>query len=273
MCKPPRGGALGDLVRGLADVENRSRLAERIAAEAGVLQALDPRIKVAAALVLIVATAAAHSLTMLALPFALAVGLALTSGVGRSLWRVWAGVAVFTGLAVLPALFLVPGTAVGHLPVLGWAVTQQGLRSAALIFSRAEIAATYTSLLVLTTPWPHVLKALSCLRIPAAVIAVLGMTYRHIFILLETAGQMTEARRARLLAPLDAKGRRRLTLATMGGLLSKTMVMGAEVHEAMIARGYRGEVRLLHDFRTRPADWAALAVAFTVSILILWGAR
>jgi cobalt/nickel transport system permease protein len=38
----------------------------------------------------------------------------------------------------------------------------------------------------------------------------------------------------------------------------------------MIARGYRGEIRLLHEFRTKPTDWLFLAAALAVPALLLW---
>ena len=36
------------------------------------------------------------------------------------------------------------------------------------------------------------------------------------------------------------------------------------------SRGYRGEVHLIDDFRTKPLDWAALAAFLTVAALALY---
>ena len=38
----------------------------------------------------------------------------------------------------------------------------------------------------------------------------------------------------------------------------------------MISRGYRGEVRLMDDFRFGKLDWAALAGLVALSALALW---
>jgi energy-coupling factor transporter transmembrane protein EcfT len=43
-----------------------------------------------------------------------------------------------------------------------------------------------------------------------------------------------------------------------GVLLSKTLEMGDQVFLAMQARGFRGEVRLLDEFRLRAWDYAAM---------------
>ena len=268
-----RRGLIESLVFGLIGVENHSLAAETTSALPGLLQRFDPRIKVVALLTLIIAVVSTQRLTVLALMFALATGLALASKIrlARLLRQVWLGVALFSGIIVLPAIFIVPGEAVAHLPLIGWPITLQGLRSAAFVIGRAETAATLSLLLVLTTPWPHVLKALRSLGVPAAIVAILGMTYRYIFVLTQSALQMAEARQSRLMAPLDGPARRRLMLTMIGTLLSKTLALGTEVHAAMVARGYRGEVRLLDDFRTRPADWAFLLAALTVAAIIIGG--
>jgi cobalt/nickel transport system permease protein len=72
---------------------------------------------------------------------------------------IWTSVVLFTGAIALPALCLVPGEVLYRLPLLDWPVTRQGLESAALLLSRAETAATLAALLILSTPWTHVLKA------------------------------------------------------------------------------------------------------------------
>ncbi len=46
--------------------------------------------------------------------------------------------------------------------------------------------------------------------------------------------------------------------------------MSTEVHLAMISRGYRGEPRLLDDFRIGAIDWAAAFGFVLVSSLALW---
>ncbi|WP_051229210.1 cobalt ECF transporter T component CbiQ [Pleomorphomonas oryzae] len=269
-----RRGLLESLVFGLIGVESHSLEAETTSVLPGLLQRFDPRIKVVALLALIIAAVSTQRLTVLALMFALATGLALLSKIRliRLARQVWLGVFLFSGIIVLPAVFIVPGEAITHLPLIGWPITLQGLRSAAFVIGRAETAATLSLLLVLTTPWPHVLKALRSLGVPAAIVAILGMTYRYIFVLTQSALQMAEARQSRLMAPLDGPARRRLMLTMIGTLLTKTLALGTEVHAAMVARGYRGEVRLLDDFRTRPADWAFLLAALGIAATII-GAR
>ncbi|WP_237152377.1 cobalt ECF transporter T component CbiQ [Oryzibacter oryziterrae] len=268
-----RRGLLESLIFGLIGADTHSLEAETTSALPGLLQGVDPRLKLVSLLALIVAAVSTQRLTVLAALFLLAVGLAVVSQIrlARLVRQVWIGVFLFSGVIVLPALVLVPGETIAHLPLFGWPITLQGLRSASFVIGRAETAATLSLLLVLTTPWPHVLKALRSLGMPAAVVAILGMTHRYIFVLMQSALQMAEARQSRLMAPLDGPARRRLMLTMIGMLLSRTLTLGTEVHAAMIARGYRGEVRLLDEFRTRPSDWAFLLATLAVAATILGG--
>jgi cobalt/nickel transport system permease protein len=262
-CTTRKSGLLNKMTSGLEGAMRHSLDAEQTAASHGLLQGLDARIKVASLLALIIAGIACRNLLVLLVIFALAVVLAHLSGIGprRLARQAWLGVFLFTGAIALPAIFLVPGEAVVPLPLPHWSITLQGIRSAAFLLGRAETSATLAMLLILTTPWPHVLKAFSSLGVPDAVVALMGMTYRYIFVLLRMAEDLMEARRARVLAPMNARARRQMIMSSIGVLLTKSLDLASDIHSAMIARGYRGQSRLLHDFQTTTRDWLFLALA------------
>jgi cobalt/nickel transport system permease protein len=266
------GRYIEESIRGFFAVLERALESEELARRRGLLQGLDPRVKVLGLLVLIVAAAVSRRIDVILSIFGVALALALASRVPmRTLAaRVWISVLVFAGLIVLPALFLTPGTAIWALPGLGWTVTAQGLRGAAYLISRVETTATLSMLLVLSTPWMHVLKALRVLRVPAIVIVILGMTYRYIFLLMAAAREMFESRRSRLVGELDAKDRRRLAVATAGVLLSKTLQLSGDVYLAMQSRGFRGEVYVLEEFEMSAKDWLGLAGFLALGGAALW---
>jgi cobalt/nickel transport system permease protein len=267
-----RGNFLDRLGDGLTHALNHALDAGDVSQRDGLLQSLDPRIKLAGLFGLIIVAVCVKSLGVLAGLFLLAVGLALASHVplSRLFRQVWLSVLAFTGVIAAPAIFLVPGEPAFQIPLLHWTATAPGLRSAAFLLGRAETAATFALLLILCTPWPHVLKALRLFRAPVVLVVILGMTHRYIFILLRTASQMIEARRSRTLGRLPPRERRRMTAAIAGELFGKALDLATEVHLAMISRGYRGEVHLMNDFQTRPRDWAALGGFAAVAITALW---
>jgi cobalt ECF transporter T component CbiQ len=232
-------------------------------------------VKLLGLLSLVLAVVIAHKLVVIVAVFVVAVLLAVLSRVPiRSLAvRAWIAVLLFTGIIALPALFITRGDVVARVPLFGWPITMQGLRSAGFLIARAETAATLCVLLVLCTPWAHVLKALRALRMPVVLVVIFGMTYRYIFVLLETARDMFESRRSRTMGTLPAADRRRIAGATAGVLMSKSLQLSQDVYLAMQSRGYTGEVRLLDDFQLRPRDYVMLAMLLTVSACAVWFGR
>ena len=249
--------------------------ADESAKKNGLLQKLDPRVKIAAVFPLIVIAALARRLEVIVALFATAVVLALLSKVPLATLakRVWLGVLTFTGFISFPALFLTPGQAIYTLPLLGWTVTAQGLRAAMYLIMRAETAATFSVLLVLCTPWSFVLKALRVLRLPIVLVVILGMTYRYIFLFLRNAHDMFMSRKSRMVGHLDGGEQRRVATASAGVLMSKTIQLSGDVYLAMRSRGFQGEVYVLDEFQTHWFDWAILAVFISIALLAFWFGR
>ena len=268
-------GVVERTLASFVDALEHAFYAEELAKENGVLQKLDPRVKIVAILPLILIAALARRLWVVAALFVIAVAVAMLSKVPLRMLakRVWLSVLTFTGLISLPALFLTPGQAIYTLPFFGRSVTAQGLRIGVCLIMRAETAATFSVLLVLCTPWSSLLKALRVLRLPIVLVVILGMTYRYIFLLLRNAHDMFKSRKSRTVGRLDGREQRRAATASAGVLVSKTLQLSGEVYLAMRSRGFQGEVYVLDEFRTGWFDWVMLAVFVTVAILAFWFGR
>ena len=265
------GGFFEVQIGNLLGVMEHALHAEHLAQESGLIQRFDPRVRLVAMLVLIGLVVSTRNLGTLCGLFAAAVGLAVLSRIPITIVArgIWLNVAMFTGLLALPAIFIVPGAPFFRLPLLGWAATMQGIESAAFLLGRGITASTFAALIVLATPWPYLLKALRALRIPAVVIVILCMSYRYIFLLLQTALDMFEARRSRQVGRLSGQEKRRMLVADAGVLLSKSLHLADEVFLAMQSRGYRGEQHALLDFHMASLDWAVLAGLLVVTALAL----
>jgi len=266
-----KGGTFAEKsLRHLLYISEYAVRAESISESSGLLQSVDPRVKAVGVLGLIVVVAASHRLEAIAALFAIAVVLALFSRIPiqrLALW-VWTPALIFTGAIALPAVFLTPGLTVATFG--GLDITRQGLRAAAFLLSRAETVATMTALLVLTTPWPRVLRALRALRVPVVAVVILGMTYRYIFVMLHTALEMLESRKSRTVGVLPLLEGYGQAGAFAGVLLSKSVRLSEEVHLAMQSRGFRGEVHLLDDLESKASDWFWLAGFAALSAVALW---
>ncbi len=266
-----RGGFLERNIKSLYAAMDRALYAETSASSGGLLQTIDPRVKVVGLFSLIAVAALSSRLSTIAAILILATLLAALSRIsmGFLLGRVWLGAFLFTGSIALPALFLTPGPAVLRAPV-GWVITAPGLTSAEYLILRVEASATLALLLVFTTPWMHVLKALRIFRAPVVFVVILGMTCRYILLLLESAHEMFESRKSRTVGALPGPERRRMAVSAAGLLLSRSFQLSGDVYLAMQSRGFRGDVYLLDDFQMKPRDWMALAAFATLATAAIW---
>ena len=274
--KKKRGGnfierSLAALVR----KTERALFAEDLARKNGLLQSLDPRVKIVGLLALILDTTLSRNVFTIIFIFAVAVILASLSNVPIKTLalRAWFGALTFTGLIAIPVLFITPGDAVFRLPLIHWTITAQGLTSAIYLLTRVETTVTLSLLLILCTLWTHVLKGLRILKVPVVFVVILGMTYRYMFVMLETAENMFEARKARLVSKLSGAENRRLAASSVGVLLTKSFHLNNEIYLAMQSRGFRGEVFLLDEFAMKTRDWLALGGFVLLAIFAFWIGR
>jgi cobalt/nickel transport system permease protein len=268
-------GFVEHTIENLYEAIHRALYAETVAVRKGLLQPIDPRVKVLGLVALLLAAVLATQLWAIAGLLAIGVLLAVLSGIsiGRLASGAWIGALFLSGMIAAPALFLTPGASAVRLPGLGWIITAQGIRTAAYLLLRVETAVTFTTLLVFTTPWPHVLKALRAVGAPVVLVVILGMTSRYILLMLETAHQMFESRKSRTVGAIRPADRRLLAIASAGVLLSKTFQLSAEVYFAMQARGFRGEIYLVDDFQMTVRDWFALASFVALAAATVWIGR
>jgi len=279
MSAPPTGGKfrrsfVEGTVKGLFGAIQHAVFAEELARIPGFLQSLDPRVKVGGLGCLIIAAAMVHRLQVLASLLALAILIAVASHAPlRTIaTKIWLPALSFSGVIAFPAIFLTGGSVLYRVPLLHWNITQQGIFTGSLLLLRVETAATFSALLVLTTEWTRVLRALRFFRAPVTAVVILGMTYRYVFLMLRTAQEMFESRKSRLGGTLEGPDRRRLAAASVGVLLSKSVQLSGEVHSAMRARGFQGEVYILDEAAIRMKEWLQLsAFAAVACAAVAWG--
>ncbi|MDE3090605.1 MAG: cobalt transporter CbiM [Chloroflexota bacterium] len=269
---------LGDITGTL----EQTLFAEEIARQPGLLQSLDPRAKLVGALALLIAVSASQHLLVIAALYALTLPVAAASRVpmGFYLKRVWVFMPFFTGVVALPALFspFSPGAPLVTLidlasPRLYLAITQPGVVTAALLLLRVGASVSIAVLLILTTRWATLLKALRVLRVPQAFVLILGMTYRYIYVLLHAANNMFLARKSRVVGRISAADDRRWLTASMGTLFAKSYELSDQVYLAMQSRGFRGEAQVMDALTWREADWLWLAAFVAVAAGAVWVGR
>ena len=244
---------------------------EEIAARPGLLQRLDPRVKLLTLLLFAVTVSFVHSVWALTALIGLTMLLAAASlvGVGSFVRRVWASAGLLALLVSLPSALSVftPGPAVVSLGPLS--LTEPGLMGVATLVTRVAAAAGFALLVIWTMRWPDLLRALSAMGMPDVVVATLAMTQKQILTLLRTVEQVHLARESRTLARGTTRENRAWVTERMAFVVRKSMKTADDVYDAMLSRGFTGAMPSLVRLRMRSRDWvwAAACVALCVTLV------
>lgn len=243
---------------------------------------LDARVK----LVLVVAFILTTALTpvaawpVYALLAALALAAELLSELSWGFYLKRALLAVPFVLAALPVLVTVPGEALLPLP-FGLAVTGPGLARFLSVALKSWISVQMAILLASTTPFPEILMAMRALRVPRLLVAIIGLMWRYLFVMVDEAGRLMRARQARSGHAARAganAGRRpggslfwraRVTGGMAGSLFLRSLERSDRIYNAMLSRGYDGETRTMPHPAISPLGWVTLLVGLGVLAALL----
>jgi cobalt/nickel transport system permease protein len=234
---------------------------DRCAYGDNVLTRADARVKLALALAAIAAVLLSGRILLPLTLFAACVAASLVLRVpGRVLlWRVAGPLSIAAVMCLLRA-FLSHGTPLGHFSLWHWqlTLTREGVAEGILIGSRVMGSVSVLILLGSVTPAYKVFGALRWARLPQSLVELAMLMYRHIFSLLGQLADVHSAQRVRL---GYAGFRRSLSSAgnLMGMAILRSLDQADRMHEAMVARGYRGVLPIGLPGPIRLADVLALA--------------
>lgn len=143
----------------------------------------------------------------------------------------------FIGVVILGTLFRGGGEVLWQ---WGWLqITTVGLMILGSVSLKALLSLLMMNVLVLTTSIPDLLNALSVLRMPPLLIAIIASMYRYIGVLIEEFTSMRRAAASRNL--MGSNRHQRLIVGNMiGSLFIRTYERGDRVYQAMLSRGYTG---------------------------------
>jgi cobalt/nickel transport system permease protein len=164
------------------------------------------------------------------------------------------------------------GAAQGELSGFTLTITDVGLVLFATVVVKAWLSVMVSGLMVATTPFPDLLKAMRSLHVPAVLTTTISFMYRYLFVLVDEAMRLQTARAARSVgAGRTIWWRARVLGRMIGSLFIRSYERSERIHAAMLARGFAGEIRTLTRLTWQARDtWAGLAwVAVLAAIALL----
>ncbi len=259
---------------------------DSIAQRKGLLQSLDPRVKLVSMVVLIFAVAMTHNIWLLAFVYMLTLVFAWASRI--ELWfflkRVWVFIPIFAGIIMIPVLFNIftpgdtlvtlftpgPGAHLGPfaLPAV-ITITWQGVTVASLFVFRVATCVSGAVLLFLTTPRDLLFKSLRSLKVPKVYILTLGMCYRYIFLFSAMIKDFYTAKKSRAIKTMPLVEEQKWVGGRVGYTLVKALSMSEKVHGAMVSRGFNGDIKILHRYALHRRDYVACISVFALSAVLM----
>jgi cobalt/nickel transport system permease protein len=220
---------------------------------------LDPRTKVIVTLLYLLTVVSLPKYEVVALvPFFLFPVLLMTLG-GISARFILRKVLLVSPFALLIGIFN-PLLDTRTAAVIAGVSVSAGLLSFFSILLKFVLTVSTTLLLIATTSFPGVCHAFRRIGFPSLFVSQLLCLYRYLFVLLEEAMRIIRARDMR---SFGMRGTGMKVFARLVGILFLRTVDRAErIYDAMLSRGFQGDIPTLKRSRMAAADLVFMAAVF-----------
>jgi len=148
--------------------------------------------------------------------------------------------------------------------------TKEGFSVVAMLTLRVLNSLSISFLILYTTPFHEIIKALKVLKVPDAFLIIISLTYKYIFIFTRIVADMHLAKKSRLVGVVNKAEARNWIAGRIAFIFKKTQLKCDDVFKAMIGRGFSGEIKLYQYQKMTGRDWIVGIFLFTLGSLFLW---
>ena len=149
-------------------------------------------------------------------------------------------------------------------------ITKEGLYVVAMLTLRVVNSLAIAFLVLSTTPFPNIIKALKVMKVPDSFLMVITLSYKYIFIFAKTVEDMHRAKKSRLLRQVTHADARKWAAGRMGFIFQKTRIRCEEIFKAMLSRGYSEEVKLFEPRKMDSRDIVTGGILLIIGVFFLW---
>jgi cobalt/nickel transport system permease protein len=179
-------------------------------------------------------------------------------------------------LAAITVLFSIAGKPLTSFHFLMWnlTITDAGLLRFVSIVVRSWLSVQMAILLVAVTEFPKIIHALTHLHVPAILTVIISFLYRYLFVLTDEVMRMMRARQARSAAAAGSRSggsvawRAKIAGNMAGQLFLRSYERSDRIYNAMLSRGYKGELMTIHPHQYDRTDLMIGVVSILALFLI-----
>ncbi|HQG13978.1 MAG TPA: energy-coupling factor transporter transmembrane component T [bacterium] len=225
----------------------------------GPLHGWDPRVKLMAALVTIFCTASTPFPRFGALAATILILMAISTFSKLPPLQIVKKISMVLPFVLIASISLIIADSENRAEIL-----------ARLIFLIMKAAASVGALIILssTTKFHETLKGMRWIGIPRIITALISFMYSFEFILIDEFQRLSTGRKSRDVAPgIILTWRSRAWM--LGTFFIRSMERSARIHNAMLARGYCGEIKSFDSSSPVPSNQIAMATIYSAMLILI----
>lgn len=148
-------------------------------------------------------------------------------------------------------------------------LTREGIETASLLILRVFNSISLSFLIINTTQFFELMKSLSMMKVPDALIMIITLSYKYIFILSKTVEDMYLGLKSRLAVEIKSSEMRKIVTGRMAFIFKKSWRKYDALYRAMLARGFSGELKFYNFKKLTATDYAFSAFILCAAILFI----
>ncbi|MEM3162405.1 MAG: cobalt ECF transporter T component CbiQ [Candidatus Bathyarchaeia archaeon] len=166
--------------------------------------------------------------------------------------------------------FTYGSTAIARTPIFSLPIFVEGVWFGMLIFSRCLAAGGVLVLIIQTTPIIEVIGALEWFHVPSVLLDTALLMFRYIFVISEEAEIIHRAQQSRCgySKSVGYLGKLRNYGTLFGMLLVRSYERAVTVGNAMVSRGYSGEMKLF-TFESKPLTFREILYGLILILALI----
>lgn len=149
-------------------------------------------------------------------------------------------------------------------------ITREGISGVIMLTLRVVNSISLSFLVLYTTSFSEIIRALKVFRVPDAILMIITLTYKYIFIFAKTVEDMHLAKKSRMAGGISNTEARRWITGRIAFMFKKTQQRCEDVFKAMLGRGFSDTIKLYGFRKMDGMDWAAGFFLFFAGVIFLW---
>ncbi|MBQ1465433.1 MAG: cobalt ECF transporter T component CbiQ [Eubacteriaceae bacterium] len=158
---------------------------------------------------------------------------------------------------------------------LGWFciyTSDADLLRMANLMAKAMGAVSALFMMTLSTPSGEIISVMRKAHIPKLFVELMNMVYRYIFVIMETNRKMHDSAESRL-GYVDYKTSVKSFSGTASNLLVVSLKKANAYYDALVARGYDGDLRFLEKEKKMDREQIVLCICFFLCMGLIFAAE